>query len=223
MIIVNAICYIALVYLLWRVDKKATLFAKLNVSLVEELDQKNNLIEDLQSRLEIVKKETIFILDQHEEIMHNNNKLNDEIKYVKDMHKKAIENFEQITASNNKLHLKQLKEAEKKAREDALKRSRSVIRGQATEHLAPFMVEGINPKDCRFLGNPVDYIVFDGLSELADKTIDHIKEIKFVDIKTGKSSLNTAQRRIRDAVKDARVSFSIVNPEENKNEKDKTN
>ena len=74
-------------------------------------------------------------------------------------------------------------------------------------------MEGINPKDCRFMGSPIDYIVFDGLSDVTDKVANEIKEVKFIDIKTGSSSLNTAQRRIRDAIKDNRVSFEIVNPD----------
>ena len=111
-------------------------------------------------------------------------------------------------------HQKNLKEEIKKAREDTIKRSRSVLRGQASEHLAPFVIKDTNPKDYRFMGNPVDYICFDGLSDILDKTSDKIKTVRFVDIKTGKSNLNKSQRRIRDAIKDGRVSFEIVNLDE---------
>lgn len=111
-------------------------------------------------------------------------------------------------------HQKNLKEEIKKAREDTIKRSRSVLRGQASEHLAPFVIKDTNPKDYRFMGNPVDYICFDGLSDILDKTSDKIETVRFVDIKTGKSNLNKSQRRIRDAIKDGRVSFEIVNLDE---------
>ena len=68
----------------------------------------------------------------------------------------------------------------KEAREDTLKKSRSVLRGQATEHLAPFLIKGVNPKDYRFLGSPVDYICFDGLSDILDGESNEIKEVKFI-------------------------------------------
>ena len=111
-------------------------------------------------------------------------------------------------------HQKNLKEEIKKAREDTIKRSRSVLRGQASEHLAPFVIKDTNPKDYRFMGNPVDYICFDGLSNVLDKTSESIETVRFVDIKTGKSNLNKSQRRIRDAIKDGRVSFETVNLDE---------
>jgi predicted Holliday junction resolvase-like endonuclease len=113
-----------------------------------------------------------------------------------------------------KSHQKDLKDLEKKTREDTLKRSRSILRGQASEHLAPYVIKDTNPKDYRFMGNPVDYICFDGLSDLLDKQADEIISVRFVDIKTGKSNLNKSQRRIRDAIKDGRVSFEVVNLDE---------
>jgi predicted Holliday junction resolvase-like endonuclease len=111
-------------------------------------------------------------------------------------------------------HKADLDSAIQTARKDALKRSRSVLRGQASEHLAPFVIEDTNPKDYRFMGNPVDYICFDGLSDVLDGQSDSIKTVRFVDIKTGKSNLNKSQRRIRDAIKDGRVTFEIVNLDE---------
>ena len=137
---------------------------------------------------------------------------------IKTLEKKIQEDLDAFALKESLL----IKDFEKKlseqieiTRKDTIKRSRSIIRGQATEHLAPFIVDGVNPKDCRFLGSPVDYIVFDGLSAVTDKTQKTINEIKFIDIKTGKSSLNTAQRRIRDAIKEGKVTFQIVNPEKN--------
>ncbi len=42
------------------------------------------------------------------------------------------------------------------------------ILGKIAEHIVPFIIMsrlGINPRDLRFLGTPVDYIAFKGLSE----------------------------------------------------------
>jgi len=96
---------------------------------------------------------------------------------------------------------------EKEIRKDSLDRSRSTIRGQATEQLAPYMMEGIKPSDIRFLATPIDFVVFKGLSDILDGKADEIEEIIFVDVKTGKANLTKAQRRIRDCVTDGRVAF----------------
>lgn len=99
------------------------------------------------------------------------------------------------------------------ARADSLKRSRSTLRGQATEHLAPFMMEGFNPKDCRFIGNPIDYLLVDGLSDLADGIDDRPMTIYLIDIKTGTSKLSKPQRRIKEAIQAGRLVFGVFNPD----------
>ena len=102
---------------------------------------------------------------------------------------------------------------EKEIRKDAMTRSRNILRGQATEHLAPLMFDDMNPKDFRFLGNPIDYIIYDGASDIQDKESDTIKRIIFLDIKTGNSKLNKIQRRIRDCIEDGRIEFVVFNPD----------
>tara|TARA_B100001059_G_scaffold134263_1_gene134509 strand:+ start:13892 stop:14593 length:702 start_codon:yes stop_codon:yes gene_type:complete len=108
-------------------------------------------------------------------------------------------------------HSKNLKKTIETTRKETLKKSRAVIRGQATEHLAPFILKGTNPKDYRFLGNPIDYIHFEGLSNIIDGTSDEITSVNFIDIKTGNSSLSKNQRRIRDAIQENRVQFLTIN------------
>ena len=92
-------------------------------------------------------------------------------------------------------------EAESEIRRDAVERSRAVIAGKVSEHLAPWLGDfPYNPKDVRFLGTPVDLIVFDGLDE------DALEEIVFVEVKTGPSAnLTKRERRLRDAVQGGRV------------------
>lgn len=85
-------------------------------------------------------------------------------------------------------------------RQDAIVRSQAVIMGKVTEHLAPYMPNfPFNPKDVRFVGSPIDFIVFDGADD------ECIREIVFLEVKTGNSSLNPRQRKIRDAVLAGRV------------------
>ncbi len=85
-------------------------------------------------------------------------------------------------------------------RKDAIEKSRAVTIGKVTEHVVPFL-PGFqhNPKDARFIGTPVDFIIFDGLDA------GEVRQITFVEVKTGSSSLSKRERQIRDAVKQQQV------------------
>ena len=87
-------------------------------------------------------------------------------------------------------------------RQDAIQRSLAVTAGKVYEQLVPYLPDfPFNPKDVRFLGSPVDFVVFDGLSD------GHLTRIVFVEVKTGDADLSSRERRVRDAVQDARVEF----------------
>ena len=83
-------------------------------------------------------------------------------------------------------------------REDAVQRSLAVTAGKVHEQLVPYLPEfGFNPKDARFLGSPVDLVVFDGLAA------GDVRRVVFLEVKTGGASLTTRERQVR-AVIDAR-------------------
>jgi predicted Holliday junction resolvase-like endonuclease len=91
-------------------------------------------------------------------------------------------------------------------RQDAINRSQSVILGKVTEHLVPFQKNfPFNPKEARFIGSPIDIIVFDGIDN------EEPVNIYILEIKTGNSSLNKRQRLIRDAVRDKRIHWLELN------------
>jgi predicted Holliday junction resolvase-like endonuclease len=95
-------------------------------------------------------------------------------------------------------------EQEQSIRQDAIQRSQSVIIGKVTEHLIPYMPDFIyNPKDARFIGSPVDFIIFDGLND----DTGEVKEVVFVEIKTNKSSLNARERQVRNAIRECKVKW----------------
>lgn len=92
-------------------------------------------------------------------------------------------------------------------RKDSVSRSRSVVSGKVQEHLTPLFPEFIaqfNPRDARFLGSPLDFVVFDGLDD------GEVRRVVFVEVKTGRASLSTRERRVRDAVVDGRVEFQLL-------------
>ena len=79
-------------------------------------------------------------------------------------------------------------------------------KGKMVEGLIPVMKGfGYEMEDCRFLANPIDYIIFEGASK---GNVDHIT---FMDIKAGKSAdLDTHQRKIRDAINNNNVKFEVL-------------
>jgi predicted Holliday junction resolvase-like endonuclease len=90
----------------------------------------------------------------------------------------------------------------KAVRADAVQRSEAVTVGKVYEQLVPYLPGfEFNPKDARFLGTPVDLIVFDGLSQ------GEVRRVVFVEIKTSAADLSTRERRVRDAVRDRRVAW----------------
>jgi predicted Holliday junction resolvase-like endonuclease len=92
------------------------------------------------------------------------------------------------------------REFERRIREDAVKKSQAVTLGKVTEHLIPYLPDfAYNPRDVRFLGSPIDLIVFDGLDE------GDLGDIVFIEVKTGDSDLNNRERRVREAVQGKRV------------------
>ena len=94
-----------------------------------------------------------------------------------------------------------------KARRDSIDKSRSVVSGKVQEHLAPLFpafLSQFNPKDARFLGSPLDFIVFDGLDE------GEVRRVVFVEIKTGKASLLSRERLCRDAIEAGRVEYQLL-------------
>ena len=80
--------------------------------------------------------------------------------------------------------------------------SRAVIGGQFSEQLAPFLPDfPYNPTECKFLGKPIDLIVFEGLDE------KNVTEIIFMDVKSGKARLNDSEKSIMKAIKENKVKW----------------
>ncbi len=87
-------------------------------------------------------------------------------------------------------------------RRDTLQRSLAVTAGKVFEQLVPYLPGfPFNPKDARFLGSPVDFVVFDGLND------GDVRRVVFLEVKTGASELSPRERRVRDAVRNAQVEW----------------
>jgi len=111
-----------------------------------------------------------------------------------------------LATADAKLRFEQwVHENEKQIREDAVAKSQAVTMGKVTEHFIPYLPEfNYNPQDARFIGNPIDFVVFDGLSE------GTLRQVVFVEIKTGSSTLSRRERFIRDTVQAGKVVWEQV-------------
>ena len=87
-------------------------------------------------------------------------------------------------------------------RETAIKQSRAVLSGQFSEQIAPYLPDfPYNPTEARFIGKPVDFIVFRGMD---DKKIE---EVVFVEVKTGQGKLNDVEKSLKESVQDKNISW----------------
>lgn len=101
-------------------------------------------------------------------------------------------------------------------RKDAILRSRAVLSGQFSEQLAPFFPDfPFAPTECKFLGKPIDFIVFKGGD---DKKIN---EVVFVEVKSGKSKLSSTEKSLKEAIENKNVRWEEYRiPEELFKDKD---
>lgn len=105
-----------------------------------------------------------------------------------------------------------IKVREKEIREDAIKRSKSVMLGKMWEQIVPHYRPTdftFVPSDARFLGSPIDFVIFKGASE------GEIEEVVFLEIKTAKSRMNSQQTKLKKVIdslgKDSKVKWVTIN------------
>jgi len=103
-------------------------------------------------------------------------------------------------------------EQESSIRKDAANRSRYVLKGKIAEHMIPMYKDVFNydPSDARFLGAPIDYVIFDGYTAAKDGNSDEPISVVLADIKTGNAKLNRTELKIKDAVENGRVRWETI-------------
>jgi predicted Holliday junction resolvase-like endonuclease len=90
--------------------------------------------------------------------------------------------------------------------------SRSTLKGQLAEQMAPLLPGfAYNPSDARFLGDPIDYVIFHGYTDVKDDAGDPDQiEIVILEVKCGSAKLSSTQRAIAAAVDAGRVRFEVA-------------
>jgi len=113
-------------------------------------------------------------------------------------------------------YIAELELEHKQALLDAQKRSvntsRAVLKGKMAEQFAPILPEfQYLPSDAKFLGDPVDYVIFDGYTDFrdGDGEAEDI-EVILLDIKSGRARLSKGQQAIAQAVREGRIRFETL-------------
>jgi predicted Holliday junction resolvase-like endonuclease len=92
------------------------------------------------------------------------------------------------------------------ARKSAVMQSRAVLGGKFTEQMVPYFPDfKYDPTEVRFIGTPIDMIVFPGLAR------GDPEEIVILEVKTGKNAqLTSQQRKIRQLIEDGMVRWDEI-------------
>ncbi|MEM5772858.1 MAG: Holliday junction resolvase-like protein [Candidatus Aenigmatarchaeota archaeon] len=127
---------------------------------------------------------------------------------ITNLQKNNIELQSKYTELQTNFNIKVEEETKKRieeARETAILRYAGKIVGSILEKIAPFTKKiKYLPEDMKFLGDPIDYVVFDG------KSSDEVKKVVFLEVKSGTGGLNKIQKQIKDIIKNKNVEWEEV-------------
>ena len=94
------------------------------------------------------------------------------------------------------------KESLPKLRKDSVEKSRQVLTGKFSEQLAPYLPDfPYSPTESRFIGSPIDLIVFRGLDNKEPE------EVVFVEIKTGNAKLSDVEKKLKEAIERKKIKW----------------
>jgi len=128
--------------------------------------------------------------------------------YPQAVQKIIRQRFESANESKEELRdrRKELFENKKKKPERITTSAQGSNFGKIAEQIVPaFLTFPYTQSECRPLFEPIDYIIFAGLSRA-----HHVEAIKFVDVKTGDARLSRGQRQIRDRVIEGQIRHKVI-------------
>lgn len=183
LLILTGISVFLLIFIFSSVRKKS-------VSNTDELLKlESQLNSKYEKKIQILQNEVIALTEKNAKL--NSLQFNLDLDY---------KNFKKISEQQtHELEQKLNSVSAEKSKIISQKKSSEVRLGHIAETLAPFLDQfDFDPEHCTFLGKPIDYISFGD------------SEITFIEVKSGKSQLNVKQRKIRDQIKDNKVSWKEV-------------
>jgi predicted Holliday junction resolvase-like endonuclease len=203
-------------------NKQVEMLEKERVRYENLLEEREQEKEELSERLKEYEKINKELFEQLKEYEKNIAVLNEQMdksayeraqKLFEEWREKELEKLKDVIKKDYENRFEKWKnEYEEKIREDSRKKSLATILGKVGEELTPLLMFeklGIEPKDFRHIGTPIDYVAFKGLSN------GKVEEILFIEVKTANSpSLSDREKEVRKAVEDKRVRFVMINLKE---------
>jgi predicted Holliday junction resolvase-like endonuclease len=99
-----------------------------------------------------------------------------------------------------------VQEKEREIRLDAIKRSRATLEGRFGEQLAPYLPNFVyDPTEVRFIGSPIDFVVFPGLAK------DSPREIVLIEVKSKGNRLSPREKKIKKLIREGKVRWELYN------------
>ncbi len=100
-----------------------------------------------------------------------------------------------------------LEKEEQQIRQDAIQRSARAMSGKTLEKFIPFLDKfPYDPHDVRWLGDPIDLVIFDGYSD------NELKSVVFCEVKSGGGKLSKNQNNIKEIIENKKVKWLEFKP-----------
>jgi Predicted secreted endonuclease distantly related to archaeal Holliday junction resolvase len=192
-------------------EKERVRYEKLLGEREQEKEELSEQLKEYEKQLQEYEKNIAVLNEQMDKSAYERAQ-----KLFEEWREKELEKLEDVIKKKyENLFEKWKNEYEEKIRKDAVKKSLATILGKVGEELTPLLMFeklGIEPKDFRHIGTPIDYVAFKGLSN------GKVEEILFIEVKTGNSpSLSDREKEVRKAVDEKRVRFVMINLKEELN------
>ncbi|MBT7438101.1 MAG: hypothetical protein HN786_05710 [Cellvibrionales bacterium] len=172
------------------------LFEILLVTCIIYLSYTIYFLKKKQSNADLLEKQNNFLRNQFQESQEY---LSKQQKSIEDYRQELQYKESHLIQTNKDLEEELAEKTEKLKKITHQKKSSEVRLGHIAETLAPFLDQfDFEPEQCSFLGKPIDYISFGD------------EEVTFIEVKSGKSQLNTKQRHIRDQIKAKLVNWKEI-------------
>ena len=193
----------------------------LSLVILGWLNSKLSALKNIQYRESLERVESqeayenlLFSIEREKEgVASTIENLQNHVEYLQDENRLKVTQMDVL--ENEIAHI--ITQNEEKSQEIKKQKGRAAsahtTKGQILEKWCPSLEHpDIDPdweaKNWAFMGQPIDYIVFDWRENKEINMADG--KIVMLDVKSGKSQLTTKQRRIRDLIKAGRVEWRTI-------------
>jgi len=141
------------------------------------------------------------------------NRMQINIEYLQDENRAKVSEISALTNEIEEITTQSEEKSMEIKKQKGRAASAHTTKGQILEKWCPFLEHPeIDPdweaKNWSFMGNPIDYIIFDWRNDKAINLADG--KVVMLDVKSGKSQLTTKQRRIRDLIQAGKVEWKTI-------------